>query len=236
MMHTGAAEDNERNNGHQQVPIDSFDGEQTVYLRLYLDYFEKKGLDVVQMIIYLFELMSRKDLKKNEKITYSKKFFTRYYFVNAETFNKWIELFYPELYSDNFKTKRNFTDEEANLIFAKLGTLSNDELLPATRKELISKLPDTGKWKKSKNYKSIQVVLDEQSNQYDHLNKLPPILIKKILFEETFDPKYQVNTRDLKLEKDVQSIILFMEYYFPNYTEWQWTIRRRWLRRFFNKP
>ncbi len=236
-MLTGAAEGNEHGpiNGHSNVPVDSFDEDHQVYLRLYEYYVEQKKLDTMQILIYIFELMSKKDLEKIKKIEYSKKFFTRYYLIDAETFNKWIEHFCPVLNTTDFKKKRKFTDEEAGLIFEKLGTLRNDEILPSTRKELIPNILHHSPGKKTKNYEAISIVFDEKYD-YKGFNKLPPFVMKQILFEETLDAKYLENTRDLNLEKEVLYTIRFFEYYFPKYTDWEWKIRKRWVKRWFNKP
>lgn len=234
-MLTGAAEGNETNDGCEEVPIDSFDEENQVYLRLYLDYYKKKELDVLQMLIYLFELMSKKDLEKVKEVEYSKKFFTKYYLIDAETFNKWMEHFCPELYTVDFKKKRKFTQDEADLIFKRLGTIRNDEILPSSRKELIQNILHDSSDKKSKNYETINEVFDEKIGEYKGFNKLPPIVIKQILFEETRDINYLDNIRDLKLEREILMTIKFFEYYFPKYTDWEWEIRKRWVRRFFQQ-
>lgn len=234
-MHTGAAEDDQLSDTNQSVPIDDFDQQNPVFMRLYMNYLEKNGSDIGKMLIYIFELMCRKDHKMPDDVEYSKKFFTRYYFIDAATFNKWIKRYCPELHSKDFKKKRKFTYEEAKLIFEKLGTISSNQILPSTRKELFKEILPAPRGKKSKNYEAISVVFDERIREHKEFNKLPPIVIKQILFEETLEKKYGENNRDLKLEKEVLLLTQFFEYYFPKYTEKQWNIRKRWFRMLWNK-
>lgn len=146
---------------------------------------ELGSLDLVLQFALFCELLDASDRVMQEDIVYSKSYFSRYYCVDLETFNKWIQVFCPELWADNYNRKRKFTIAEANFIFESLGRITAKKMPPQDRKELMAEIYKDKAWKKSKRYDEISLDLEDRFPDCTiKLNKLPPKLVFQILKEE----------------------------------------------------
>lgn len=172
---------------------------------------------------------------EKRKIVYSKQFFTRYYCVDAQTFQKWILVFCPKL-SATYKMKRIFNPEEVEYIFDNLGSLPYSLESLVDRKEVMNKIYKDKQWKKSRLYEEFSLQLEESLPDVKiKLNKLPPKLLLGIVKEEMEElSKISVIDRDINYENRLDTIFHFLSKY-RNMSAQDWEIRRRWFRRYMNK-
>lgn len=189
---------------------------------------DTKDFDLFQKFYFLFELaFNHSDLEK-EEIKYTKKFFTRYYCVDAETLSKWIKIFCPNLVGI-YKTKRIFNEEEVAYIFEKLGSLPYKQEALSERKEVMKGIYKDKKWKKSRQYEEFKMeLLEKFPNEKIRLNKLPPKIILSVVKEE-IEELSEISTlnRDISQEKRVASIFRFLDEY-EKISRHSWEVKRRW--------
>lgn len=202
--------------------------------------FQSMGLDCVTLLFMILDLIDASSKTTSSKIKYSKSYFSRYYGVDLETFHKWIKVFCPDLWNEDYKKKRRFTDDEAKYIIENLGSLSFDKIPSQYRKELMDKLYEDKSWRKSRRYHELCFELEDFfPNEHIKLNKLPPKLIFGILEDE---PKqYDKNISDDD-DKFYRSQIFVFQSVLPKYqtlSTHKKEVYRRLLRRWFsvkNKP
>jgi hypothetical protein len=151
---------------------------------------ELRSMDLdlpVQFALIWDLLVAANDIKEND-IVYSKSYFTRYYCVDLATFNKWIRIFCPDLWSNKYGKKRIFNPEEADYIFSHLGRVTFKKMPPQARKELMKEIYKDSSWKKSRLYEEMALDLEDRfPNQNIRLNKFPPKFIFSVLKEELED-------------------------------------------------
>lgn len=151
----------------------------------FLKKYESIDLDFSSLLFFIVELVIASSEVKSTDINYSKSYFSAYYGIDLETFHKWIRVFCPDLWDNEYKRKRKFSLAEANYIFENLGRLSFDKLTPQSRKELMNEIYKGLPWKKSKCYRNIQLDLEDRFPEEGvKLNKMPPKFIFEILAEE----------------------------------------------------
>lgn len=172
---------------------------------------------------------------ENSKIVYSKLFFTHYYCVDAQTFQKWILIFCPDL-SASYKKKRIFNPAEVEYIFSKLGSLPYSFESLADRKEVMNTIYKDKNWKKSRLYEEFALqLMDSLPNTKIKLNKLPPKIMFQILQEEIEElSNIAVTERDVQYENRIKTIFEIISNY-RNMSIQDWEIRKRWFRRYMNR-
>lgn len=193
-----------------------------------------QNFDPFQYFYFIFDLACSISELKNEKIVYSKKFFTNYYCISGETFSKWIKIFCPNLASD-YKKKRIFNSEEVAYIFENLGSLPYKHEYLVDRKEAMKAIYGGYKWKKSRQYKEFKLELSNRFPEIDlKLNKLPPKLMFSILKEEKEElDGVNVSGRDISYEKRLNTIYQYIDIY-RKMSPHAWEVKRRWFRRWMN--
>lgn len=193
---------------------------------------EKMNLDFSSSCMIIWELLSSVEDTKMEAIEYSKGYFSRYYCIDLDTFHKWIRVFCPELWDDQYKNKRKFSEKEADYIFSKLGKLHFKKMSPQDRKELMNEIYKDTSWKKSKRYNEIRLELkDRFQDESIKLNKLPPKLVFEILKEENPDFESDIPS---KLDEFFRQRIYIFQSILPKYqqlTDHKAEVYRRYIRR-----
>jgi len=120
-------------------------------------------------------------------IEYNKKYFTTYYGVNSVTFNKWMEIFLPNLHKEFVKrSAHRFTEKEYYEIMNSLGSCDFDRNHVYSRLELAILVygePDRFN-SKTAIYNFIKLDLEELlPGSASRLNKFPPAVVKKLLIQ-----------------------------------------------------
>ncbi|MEX1190434.1 MAG: hypothetical protein WEA99_00580 [Brumimicrobium sp.] len=147
--------------------------------------FESIDLDFSTFLFLIFDLVVASSEVRPTDINHSKSYFARYYGIDLETFHKWIRIFCPDLWNEEYKRKRKFSKEEANYILEKLGHLSFDKIPPQDHKALMNEIYKGTQWKKSRRYQEIALELEDRfPNESIKINKIPPKIIFEILEEE----------------------------------------------------
>ena len=137
----------------------------------------------IQLLAICDLLFADEEEFRFEAQRFSKKYFTLYYDIDLATFNKWIMVFCPEIWDDNYKKKRKFSEMEAIIIFDRLGVYKTKGKVPRNHKELSDIVFEDSTWEKSKRYRELQFELSEKLNGI-RLNVLPPKIVYEILSEE----------------------------------------------------
>lgn len=198
--------------------------------------FQKLNVDFGKAMVIISDLLSLSlGKKEHTSINYTKGFFTHYYCIDAETFNKWIMVFCKDLVP-GYKNKRKFNNQEVDYIFENLGYIPSKLEKLVDRKAVLTEIYKNTKWKKSRLYAEFSLELQERfPNLNIKLNKLPPKLMFTILKDELehFD-FIAAENRNLDHEYRLYSIFKFFEKY-NSFDEQQWEIRKRSIRRQFNK-
>lgn len=168
-------------------------------------------------------------------IKYSKKFFYNYYMVNGTTFNKWIQVFCPQIWEDDYNKKKRFSNHEALMIYEALGRFKSRYAIPSNRKELSDVVYEKDSFKKSKKYNEVVFLYSEKlTNEQIKINKLPPKIMNEIL-EEMID-EYK-NEADPKMH-DFYSKRLFKFHEavlkYKTMSEHDLNVRRRYFSIFMN--
>ncbi len=143
-------------------------------------------LDLVLKLLAVCDLVffgSEDHASQSTVPQFSKKYFTLYYDVDLATFNKWIEVFCPEIFADDYKKKRKFSEAQALNIFDQLGVYKLKDRVPRNHKELADLIFKDYPWEKSKRYRELQLDLSEKLNGIK-MNVLPPKIVYEILSEE----------------------------------------------------
>ena len=196
---------------------------------------QKMNLDFASSCMMIWELLSAVEDTKIEVVEYSKSYFARYYCVDLDTFHRWIQVFCPELWGNQYKTKRKFTIKEADYIFDKLGKLNFKQMPPQDRKELMNAIYKDTSWKKSRRYEEICLELEDRfPNENVKLNKIPPFLAYEILKEENPDFKSDIPS---KLDEFFRQRIHVIQSIFPKYqqlTDHKVEVYRRYIRRWLS--
>lgn len=188
-------------------------------------------MDLADFLWFIFSMPddSGQNAKRIEK--YSKKFFVTYYGVDAETLAKWIQIFCPEFY-DEYKRKRNFSNEEADIIFSTLGSFPSELEHLTNRSNMTKLLFSHNSWKKSRRYQELALDLEERIPGM-RLNKLPPKIIFEILAEEIegndFDPSIRNEWQEVRIFNVLKSIADT-----KHVSEKDKAIRKRWMSIFLN--
>lgn len=190
------------------------------------------NLEVWLSVMMVCEMLTLNDDAQKAEIQYSKKYFTSYYCITGETLNKWVRIFCPNLWKDDYRTKRNLTDEEANYIFESLGRVTFHNMPPQTRKELMKEIYSEVKWKKSKKYNELQgEISDLFEMKQIRLHKIPPKYIRLILAEEIENYQSDISSDEgLSHQVKVFKFTSICAKY-SNLSEHQIEVRRRYLRR-----
>jgi hypothetical protein len=191
------------------------------------------GLGMYFMVF--IELLEAFDKTTKESVVYSKSYFSRYYGISLETFNKWIMVFCPDIWEQNYKGIKKFTNQQAEDIFDKLGMVNSKKFPPSFHNDLMKEIYKKKKWKKSKCYYELSLDI---SNSFPgkefNLNRIPPKLAIQIIIE--------AGNSDLTFNDDQDEFFklrmhalhtVFSKY--KSLNEHQFEVRMRYLRRWFSK-
>ena len=196
---------------------------------------ESIDLNSPTLLFMLFDLIDATSKVSFERIDYSKSYFSRYYCVDLDTFHKWIRVFCPDLWDNEYKRKRKFTRDEANYILEKLGRLSFDKIPPQHRKDLMIEIYKNKSWKKSRQYEEICLELDGRfPDESLKLNKLPPIIMFRILEEEIENYNKTITSNDEWFYRDQIHVFQTVLSKYKRVTMDKEEVYRRYLRRWFS--
>lgn len=196
---------------------------------------ELKPFGLGMYFMFFIEFFEEIDKTTKESVVYSKSYFARYYEVSLETFNKWIMIFCPNIWDQNYKGIKKFTVEQVEYIFDKLGTVNSKKFPPSFHCDIMKELYKGKGWKKSKCYYELSL---EISNRFPgkefNLNRIPPKLAIQIIkelgnsdltFNDDQDEFFKVRMHALNTVISKYKLL----------TEHQIEVRMRYLRRCFSK-
>ena len=165
-------------------------------------------IDSIQFIVEVFMMESKEYYDPN--LRYTKDYFAGYYNVSTETFNKWIRLFCPKVFSQKYSAKRSFSQQEFNQIIKDLGQCDKKYMRTYSRNELSEVIygddaeskPKGKSWK----YREFDNELKQTVKHYDvGINKFPPKIANDIMielierdFSDSIDRSQTVFTAELK--------------------------------------
>ncbi len=194
------------------------------------------NLDFATSVCFFFETLYASEQAKASDIGYSKGYFSSYYCVDLETFNKWVRVFCPEVWDNNYKKKRKFTQEEARCLFENLGRVTYRKMPPQSRKDLLKELYQDKSLKKSQGYKEISLDLKGRyPDQGMRLNKLPPKIVVEILTEEIENYQNHITEEvDERFRAKIHAVQNTLLKY-QRFTDYDREVCRRFLRRWLSK-
>lgn len=189
----------------------------------------EKAFNDLSLELKLFTIWDMMD-SSEIKPKYSKKYFVRYYGVDLETFNKWIEIFCPNIWKDNYSKKKKFLPEEAVVIYNRLGKFVSNAEVPRNHLEISQFIFENENWKKSKMYNEKKCDIDELL-EGNRLNILPPKIVNALIEEEVEEMKGsfkedKYTDRFNRLNHIIESYKVFSDYDIE--------VRMRWIRIYFN--
>jgi hypothetical protein len=112
-------------------------------------------------------------------VKYTKKYFAKYYRVDIDTFNKWLNLYCPEL---NVKKEIGFNEIEWKQILDKIGTCDLYHFKARNKKDLSNLFALNPEWKKSKKYAELKIAMEDFfSIEEQAFNKFTPIRVNEFL-------------------------------------------------------
>lgn len=201
-----------------------------------IDNFSKElsKMDFAMQLMFIFDMVDSNDDTQMDFDDYTKSYFSRYYAVDLETFNKWVEFFCPLIFNQEYKRKKKFTKEEAEYIFENLGKVNSKWFPPSFHHDLMHHIYEGKKWRRSKCYEELNIDL---SNRFPgrnfKLNRIPPKLAMQIIQEAGKDVP-NINNDNHQYYANRLSVVHKMLSKYNKFTEHGIELRRRYLRRWFS--
>lgn len=198
-------------------------------------FLELKPYGLGMYFMVFIELLEAFDKTTKESVVYSKSYFSRYYGISLETFNKWIMVFCPDIWEQNYKGIKKFTNQQAEDIFEVLGMINSKKFPPSFHCDLMKELYKGKGWEKSRCYQEFYFELDKRlPNNTIKLNKIPPKLAIQIIKEAGNSDLTFNDDQDEFFKLRMHALHTVISKY-KSLNEHQFEVRRRWLRRWFSK-